>query len=188
MTTPDDLIAQNGEPVTLTRVTDFDAGRDGVANVTRELETVQAIVHSPSESQTQRLEGRLQDGAISVTLPSDTDVEADRDGGRDRLLRPDPNTLTDELTLVVDDGETFVIESGETVSYSEVELNGDLELQGDLELTGESLTIPEDTRIYTVEDVSDDTHPMVDITKLTVVCNELDREDLSEDADTYTEV
>jgi len=141
MTDPDDLIAQNGEPVTLTRVTDFDAGRDGVENVTREYETVQAWVHSPSESQAQRLEGRLQDGAISVTLPSDTDVEADRDGGRDRIIRP----------------------------------------AADPTATGSS-------RIYTVEDVSDDTHPMVDITKLTVVCNELDREDLSDDADTYTEV
>jgi len=88
MTTPNSIVAAKGEPVTITRVTDYTAGRDGVEGVTREYETVKGVVHSPTESQQQRLEGRLNDGGISVTFVSGTDVAADRDGGRDRLIRP----------------------------------------------------------------------------------------------------
>ena len=87
MVTPDSLIESFGEDVTLTRVIDYTTGRDGVTGVTREFETVKGRVSSPGEDAEQRLEGRVESGMITVTVPSDTDVKADREGGRDRLLR-----------------------------------------------------------------------------------------------------
>ena len=188
MTTPDKIVQQKGEMVALTRVTDYSAGRDGVEDVRREIEAVKGVVHSPTESQQQRLEGRLNDGSISVTFVSGTDVDADRDGGRDRLIRPDPETPTDELTLLVEEDTTTTVDEGETLSYSNVQLDGNIELNGNIELTGETLTIPEDARLYTAIDVTRDKHALVGIEKLTVVYNEFGgRQDLSEDADTYVE-
>ena len=142
MVTPDSLVEQFGETVTLTRVSSFDAGRDGVTNVTREFTDVKAVISQPDESDEQRLAGRLESGAITATVPTDTDVQSDRDGGRDRLIRP-----------AVSDPENP----------------------------------PDDVRLYTVEEVADDTHPMVGIDKLTLMCSEFGgREDLANDADSYT--
>jgi len=142
MVTPDDIVTERGEQLTLTRVSAFDTGRDGVSNVTREFETIMGIVSQPSEEDAQRLEGRIESGAITVTVPSGTDIASDRDGGRDRLIRP----ATDPTTV---DGSV---------------------------------------RVYTVEDVQDDTHAFAGIRKVTVVCSEFGgREDLSEDADSYVQ-
>ena len=143
MVTPDSLIESFGESVTLTRVIDYTTGRDGVTGVTREFETVKGIVSSPGEEAEQRLEGRVESGMITVTVPSDTDVKADRDGGRDRLLRP---------------------------SVSDPE------------------NPPEGVRLYTVEDVQRDRHPIAGVDKLTLTCSEFGgRRDLAEDAETYVE-
>ena len=143
MVTPDSLIESFGESVTLTRVTDYTTGRDGVTGVTREFETVKGVVSSPGEEAAQRLEGRVESGMITVTVPSDTDVKADRDGGRDRLLRP---------------------------SVSDPE------------------NPPEGVRLYTVEDVTRDRHPIAGVDKLTLTCSEFGgRRDLAEDAETYVE-
>ena len=143
MVTPDSLVAQFGETVTITRVTSYDAGRDGVSNVTREFEDIKAVISQPDESDEQRLAGRLESGAITATVPTDTDVQSDRDGGRDRIIRP-----------AVSDPENP----------------------------------PDDVRLYTVEEVADDTHPMVGIDKLTVTCSEFGgRVDIENDADDYVE-
>jgi len=142
MTNPDDLVATNGEALTLTRVSEFDTGRDGVSNVTREFTTVMGIVSQPDERAEQELAGRLEAGAITITVPSDTDIRADRDGGRDRIVRPDADPTAP----------------------------------------------PEGVRLYTVIDVSDDTHPITGTRKVTVTCNEFGgREDLQNDADTYVD-
>lgn len=143
MVTPDSLIDSFGEEVTLTRVTEYTTGRDGVAGVTREFETVKGVVSSPGEEAEQRLEGRVESGMITVTVPSGTDVEADREGGRDRLLRP---SVTDPTAP------------------------------------------PEGVRLYTVEDVQRDRHPIAGVDKLTLTCSEYGgREDLENDAETYVE-
>jgi hypothetical protein len=142
MVTPDSIVTARGEQLTLTRVSSFDTGRDGVSNVTREYEAIPGIVSQPSEEAAQRLEGRLESGAITVTVPSGTDVRSDRDGGRDRLIRPatDPGNVDSSV------------------------------------------------RVYTVEDVQDDTHALTGTRKVTLTCSEFGgREDLSEDASQYTQ-
>ena len=138
MTTPDEIVASNGEPLTLSRVTDFSVGPDGTENVTRELVQIQGIVSNPSEEMQQALSGRLSEGAITVTVKSDLDIEDDRDGGRDRIIRPAIDSY---------DGET----------------------------------------IYSVEQVTRDTHALAGISKTTVVCDlRGNRSTLFEsDADTY---
>ena len=188
MTTPNKIVEAKGEDVLLTRVTDYTAGRDGVEDVTREVETTKAVVHNPTESQQQRLEGRLNDGSISVTFVSGTDVDADRNGGRDRLIRPDPEIPPGELSLFVGENTTTTVEEGETTTTSNVLLEGNVELNGTIELTGDSVTLPDGARVYTAIDVTRDKHALVGIEKLTVVYNEFGgRTDLSEDASQYVE-
>ena len=143
MVTPDSIIESFGEGIAITRVVEHDTGRDGVSEVAREIETTEGVVSSPGEEAAQRLEGRVESGMITVTVPSDTDVKADRDGGRDRLLRP---------------------------SVSDPE------------------NPPEGVRLYTVEDVTRDRHPIAGVDKLTLMCSEFGgRRDLAEDAETYVE-
>ena len=188
MTTPNKIVEAKGESVVLTRVTDYTAGRDGVTDVRREVETTKAVVHNPTESQQQRLEGRLNDGSISVTFVSGTDVDADRNGGRDRLIQPDPEIPAGELSLFVEENTTTTVEEGETTTTSNVLLEGNVELNGTIELTGDSVTLPEGARVYTAIDVTRDKHALVGIEKLTVVYNELGgRQDIDEDADFYVE-
>jgi len=91
---PDDIVENSGRAITLTRVSDYSAGPEGAESVEREFEQTKGVVSSPSEEQLQNLEGRLDEGAITVTLFSNTDIEPDRDGGRDRLIlgHVDPST------------------------------------------------------------------------------------------------
>ena len=136
MTDPDALVNANGEPVTISRVSSFSVDIEGSENVERETEAVKAIISSPSESDQMRLEGRLDEGAITATFPSDTDISATRDGGKDRIFRPATDTPA----------------------------------------------APEDNVVvYSVEEVRKDTHPIVGMTKLTVVCNRLGGRDTEEE-------
>ena len=137
---PDTIIQESGEPITLSRVVDFTVNSEGAQDVQRELHTTKGIVSSPSEELEQRLSGRIEDGAITVTLPSETDVQQNRYGGRDRIIR------------------------------------GTVESEG--EYDGQEL--------YSVIDVTRDRHPMVDINKLTVVCNLVgNRDDVFSEDGTY---
>lgn len=140
MTTPNKIVEAKGEDVLLTRVTDYTAGRDGVEDVTREYETVKGVVHSPTESQQQRLEGRLNDGSISVTFVSGTDVDADRNGGRDRLIRPavtDPEDLPEGARVytaidVTRDKHALVGIEKLTVVYNELGGRQDIDEDADV--------------------------------------------------------
>jgi hypothetical protein len=186
MVTPDSLISKFGEGIALTRTVEFDTGRDGVTNVTREIETTAGVVSSPSESAEQRTEGRIEDGMITVTVPSGTDVRADRDGGRDRLLRPAPDVSSGEVSLWVQAGETYTVSSGETETYRSVRLDGELSLEGEILLEDGDITIGDGVRAYTIEDVSRDRHPIAGVDKLTLTCSEYGgRDDLQNDASEY---
>lgn len=90
MTGPDDIVARAGEPITLERAVDYEIDANGqVQTLETERVTTEAIVSQPTEEDEQRLEGRLSTGSLKMTLPSNTDVAADRDGQRDRIYRPE---------------------------------------------------------------------------------------------------
>ena len=101
---PNRLVEKSGEELTLTRVVDFETGMDGVSGVQREVLTFKGIVSNPSEEQEQRLEGRLETGAITITVDSDLDIEANRDGGRDRVIRPNTDDVETEI-----DGSIYTV-------------------------------------------------------------------------------
>ena len=188
MVTPDSIIESFGEGIAITRVVEHGTGRDGVSEVAREIETTEGVVSSPGEDAEQRLEGRVESGMITVTVPSDTDVRADRDGGRDRLLRPAPDIPASALTLWVREGETYTVEAGTTETYRNVRLDGELNLEGEIVLEDGRIEIGDGVRAYTVEDVTRDRHPIAGVDKLTLTCSEFGgRRDLAEDAETYVE-
>ena len=85
---PDAIVERAGELVTLERVVDYAIDANGQV-VDKETETVDipAVVSQPSEQDEQRLEGRLETGAIKLTVPSTEDIRADRNGQRDRIYR-----------------------------------------------------------------------------------------------------
>lgn len=99
MVNPDDLVENRGEPAELMRVTDpvfneYDE-LDLDASVT-ETEEIKAIFSQPSYSESQRLGGRIESISAKATIPSDTDVDPDREGRADRLTR-----LSDGTTFKV---------------------------------------------------------------------------------------
>ena len=106
MTNPDTIIQESGEPITLSRVVGYTVNAQGAQDVQRELHTTKGIVSSPSEELEQRLSGRIEGGAITVTLPSGTDVQQNRNGGRDRIIRGTVESEGDydgqELYTVID--------------------------------------------------------------------------------------
>ena len=86
---PDAIVERAGELVTLERVIDYAVDESGqVVDKETELVDIPAVISQPSEKDEQRLEGRLETGAIKLTVPSDEDVRGDRDGQRDRIYRP----------------------------------------------------------------------------------------------------
>jgi U3 small nucleolar ribonucleoprotein component len=101
---PDTLVENNGQNITITRVSSFDVTADGIENVEREYEQTKGIISNPSEDLAQRLEGTIDEGSITVTVTSDTDVEAQPDAGKDRIIKGhvDPSTASDvEVYTVV---------------------------------------------------------------------------------------
>lgn len=181
--TPDDFVDAYGEPVTITRAVSLTVTMDGAEDVEREVEQTKGIIRSPpTESMLQRLEGRIDEGSIQVTLPSSSDVSVRRQGGRDRLAlghvdpasdtgvdaysiveifddthpitgtrkltvvcqalnRPDLQddaveywaTWSDDI-LVVESGEIYTIEEGDTHSYAGVDNDGTIDNDGTLEI------------------------------------------------------
>lgn len=110
---PDDVVAQLGEDVLHSRITAaaYDAkGAFSEAASTKADATVKAIVSQPSERQ---LPPRLQGAnAFRLTVPSGTDVKADRAGRPDRFtvrgvlceaqeVRSDTHPLTKAKKLTV---------------------------------------------------------------------------------------
>lgn len=93
---PDTLVATHGDPVTITRVVSATVGQDGVSAVTREFEHTLAVLSSPTDDDTQRPEGRSNQGDLTATVQSETDVAVERQGGRDRVIEGHVNPATAE--------------------------------------------------------------------------------------------
>lgn len=90
MTDPDSLIRANGEDIDLNRV---DVG-SATLNSNNELDpsqtttttvTVPAIVSDVSRKDLIRLEGRVDNPDLKISVPSDTDISATRDFRADRV-------------------------------------------------------------------------------------------------------
>ena len=106
MSDPTQLVETHGTEVTYSRVVDYTIGASGdVEDVVREYEHTKGIISSPSETDSQELEGRLDSGGITVTVPSGLDVEMNRTGGKDRVVigHVDPATATDVEAYTVQD-------------------------------------------------------------------------------------
>lgn len=138
MPSPDDLIERHGDPITISRVVDYTMSAEGVSDVVRRFDHTKGIVSAPSETDTQRPEGRVDTGNLTVTVPSDQDVQVERQGGRDR------------------------------VALGHIDPDDD-----------------PDPDAYTVTDVSDDTHPIADVTKTTLTTEKWTGQNLFDDAEYY---
>lgn len=102
---PDDMVTANGEAITLTRAVAMTVTVDGAEDIEREYEHTTGVIRSPpTESLLQRIEGRIDEGSIQVTLPSSSDVSIRRQGGRDRLalghVDPASDTGVDAYSIV----------------------------------------------------------------------------------------
>lgn len=98
-------VQDHGETVTHEYVTDFSVDTNGqVTDVQKTQDDIQAIVSQPSEEDERRLEGRLETGSLKLTVASDVDVSADRDGHEDHIYRDGQEYKVQE---VVDDEHPF---------------------------------------------------------------------------------
>lgn len=88
MTNPNAIVEGNGEKVTLNRLT------DPVLNSMNELDEgastfesvlIDAVVSDLSEEDLTRLEGRVENPSLKITVDSNTDISADRDIRPDRV-------------------------------------------------------------------------------------------------------
>ena len=85
---PDDIVSTHGETVEHEWVAD--AAFDTDYHLDEDASTIeaaqrQAVVSSPSDEAFKRLEGRGSRPRFELTLPSGTDVRADREGRPDRF-------------------------------------------------------------------------------------------------------
>lgn len=85
---PDQYVATNGEQIehewVAEAVMDTDYNLDEAAS-TVSTQSLPAIVSNPSDSAFKRLEGRGSTPEYELTVPSDTDVQSDREGRPDRF-------------------------------------------------------------------------------------------------------
>lgn len=90
MTDPNALIERHGEKVDLERVTDpvFD-DYDELDSDASTIETVEieAFISEPTEEEMTRLEGKASRESLKATVDSSVDIEADRLGRSDRVIR-----------------------------------------------------------------------------------------------------
>lgn len=91
MTNPNSIVEANGEQIDLNRLTDpvYDSMGD-IDESASTFETVQidAIVSNVSEATMRRIEGRVDDPSLQITVDSNTDISADREGRADRVRYP----------------------------------------------------------------------------------------------------
>jgi hypothetical protein len=103
MTNPDALVAAHGETVTLERVTDavFD-DYDELDDSASTIESVQikAFVSRPSEEESSRLEGKASFDRLKITVKSGVDIESQREGGSDEIVR---NGTRYKVAEIIDD-------------------------------------------------------------------------------------
>lgn len=138
MPTPNQLVADHGDDITILRVVDFEMTPNGATDVIRHIDHTQGVISSPSETDTVRPEGRADTGNRTVTVQSSQDVQVERPGGRD------------------------------FVALGHIDPDDDL-----------------DPDVYTVTNVSDDTHNFLDITKKTLTCEAWTGKHLFDYADYY---
>lgn len=90
MTNPNALIDRDGETVTLQRITNavFD-GYDELDSDASTIEEVgiEAFISQPSEEEMTRLEGKASRETLKASVDSSIDIEADRVGGADEVIR-----------------------------------------------------------------------------------------------------
>ena len=88
MVTPDALVDANGQAVELNRITDAvfdDRGELDEDATTFETVEVAAIVSDVTEQDLRRIEGRVENPSFKMTVGSDVDIAADREGRPDRV-------------------------------------------------------------------------------------------------------
>ena len=91
---PDRVVEKRGVDAELEVVTDYeldDGGQVDPDSIERVSTTINVVPSHPSEEDEQRTEGRLSTGSLRLTVASDVDVSADRDGRRDRIYMPPRN-------------------------------------------------------------------------------------------------
>lgn len=86
MTNPDALVATGGQDVELNRLTDpvLENNELDAAASTFETVTIPAIVSELSYKDERRIEGRIDNASLKITVRSDVDIRAG-----DRPIRPD---------------------------------------------------------------------------------------------------
>lgn len=121
MTSPDELVAEHGESVTLERVTSaaYDANDvlDESAS-TIETPSISAVFSSPSEQDQVRTEGRVGVAELKATVPSSVDVSTQREGRRDRIVR---NGTPYEVIDVAVDEQPFVGVQKQTIMLRQLD-------------------------------------------------------------------
>jgi hypothetical protein len=90
MTNPNALIKRHGETVDLERVTnaafdEYDELDKSASTV--ETVTVEAFISQPNEKELTRLEGKASMESLKATVDSSIDIESDRLGGGDIIIR-----------------------------------------------------------------------------------------------------
>lgn len=90
MTDPDALVERHGETVTLERVTDavFD-NHDELDESASTIEqiSIKALISQPTEKEMSRLEGKASMQTLKATVASSVDIQSDRTGGGDKVIR-----------------------------------------------------------------------------------------------------
>lgn len=118
--TPDAIVDELGRQVTHEYVEtaaydDFDELDEGASTITQD--TIQAISSQPSEEDRVRLEGRAASASLRLTVKSDVDIQADREGRPDRII---DGGRTYEVVEVVDSTHPFVDVSKQQVYLEEL--------------------------------------------------------------------
>lgn len=90
MTNPNRVVEAGGEPVDLNRLTSATLSNNELDPdaSTFETVTIDAIVSDLSYKDRVRLEGRVDEASLKLTVDSSTDVEATRDFRPDRIRHP----------------------------------------------------------------------------------------------------
>lgn len=112
---PNKAVEKYGEPVTLERVTDavyddkheFDESASTIESV-----TIDALVSQPSERDITRLEGRVPQPTLKLTVDSGIDISGAREGRSDRITR---NGITYKVGEVRSDNHPMVDFEKQTV-------------------------------------------------------------------------
>lgn len=108
MTSPNEMVENHGETVTLERVTSpvydsYDELDEGASTV--EEVDIKAVISQPEEGGTTRPEGKAALRRLQATVKSDIDISATREGGADAIIR---NGKRYKVGQVIDDRHPIV--------------------------------------------------------------------------------